>query len=393
MTFRFLLGLLSATALLTSPGMKAQQAAPPFQGTAFLDANIITERDASAFIGVRSKGTGLRTNFDRRVNAFRQINVSLFDALYADAPAVEVQVNSEFGRAEAEAVAAFYARATGQLPRSLRNDVRELWIHRGNEAFGGGNRSILIHTGTIAEQYLRDGMLEEVLMHEAVHTSLDATVSTSPAWLAAQRSDPSFISTYAQQNPTREDVAETFNTWFALRYRSDRLPAAMLNQIRAAVPARLAAFDALNLDLRPSLTKAQESDNYWITGLGPMQGRDLVISDALFSSGTSFGAGFNPADVRRTRWGSLSFRFLSCNEAEVSWSPVDARFAAGRYRLERIAANAGQRACEANPNAPAASWVSGTWWGGGARSGEGFLIDALEGGQVFVAWFTYGAPR
>ena len=36
------------------------------------------------------------------------------------------------------------------------------------------------------------------------------------------------------------------------------------------------------------------------------------------------------------------------------------------------------------------SWVAGSWFGGAARSGEGFLIDVLEGGQAFVAWFTYG---
>jgi len=371
----------------------AQSAQPPFTGTSFLHPNIVIASDATSFVALSPKGSGLRTNFDRRVAQFRQINVWLFDAIYADGSPVEVQVNTEFAATEAHIVGAFYARAIGQLPKSLRSDVREIWIHRGNEAFGGGNNSILIHTGSLAEGYIRDGFLEEILMHEATHTSLDGAVASSSAWLAAQRSDATFISDYAQQNPTREDVAETFNAWFALRHRSHRIPSAMQTQIRSAIPARLAALDALNLELNPALTKAKENDNYWITGLGRLQGNELLINDALFSTGAAFGTNFNPGDVRRSRWGTLRFRFHGCNDAEVTWTSSDPAFGSGGYRLNRIAPNAAQRSCEANPNSAPSNWVAGTWFGGGARSGEGFFVDVLEGGQVFVAWFTYGTAR
>ena len=53
---------------------------------------------------------------------------------------VEVQVNPEFGEAEALALAEKYSRAVGRLPAFLLTDVDTLWIHSGNEGFGGGNR-------------------------------------------------------------------------------------------------------------------------------------------------------------------------------------------------------------------------------------------------------------
>ena len=60
--------------------------------------------------------------------------------------AVEVQVNPEFGEAEALSVAEKYSRAVGRLPAFLLADVDTIWIHRGVEAFGGGNRECRITT-------------------------------------------------------------------------------------------------------------------------------------------------------------------------------------------------------------------------------------------------------
>ena len=66
-------------------------------------------------------------------------------------------------------------------------------------------------------------MLDETLVHEAAHTSLDPTHASSAGWLAAQAADGVFISTYAADHPLREDVAESFLTYLAVRYRSDRM--------------------------------------------------------------------------------------------------------------------------------------------------------------------------
>ena len=92
--------------------------------------------------------------------------------------------------------------------------METVWIHRGTEPFGGGNNNLLIHTGR-ADLYAADGILEETLVHEAAHTSLDAAHASAPAWLAAQSADPTFISTYARDFPNREDIAESVLPYLA----------------------------------------------------------------------------------------------------------------------------------------------------------------------------------
>ena len=55
-------------------------------------------------------------------------------------------MNPEFGSSEALLVAEKYSRAVGRLPAFLLADVDTIWIHRGLEAFGGGNRQYKINT-------------------------------------------------------------------------------------------------------------------------------------------------------------------------------------------------------------------------------------------------------
>ena len=46
--------------------------------------------------------------------------------------------------------------------------LTSITIHNGKKPFGGGNRDILVHTGSGAD-LRRDGFLEEVIFHEACH--------------------------------------------------------------------------------------------------------------------------------------------------------------------------------------------------------------------------------
>jgi len=110
--------------------------------------------------------------FDRRVNGWITARAYLFDAQFDDGLDIEIQVNPEFSAAAAVAEASKYAESIGRLPTLLRAGVETVWIHRGRKLFGGGNKNILIHL-QMAEEYMRDGFLEEALMHEGVHSSLD----------------------------------------------------------------------------------------------------------------------------------------------------------------------------------------------------------------------------
>jgi hypothetical protein len=218
---------------------------PPFSGTIFIDPDIITASDPTTFQTLTFQGQGTRTMFDRRVNAFVQLQAYLFNATFSDGLATEVQVNPEFGTAEAARVQADkYALVIGRLPRVLRVSVATVWIHQGVQPFGGGNNNLLIHIGQ-GDLCLADGILEETFVHEAAHTSLDAAHASAPGWTAAQTKDGTFISTYARDNPQREDIAESFLPYLAVRYRSARITQALANTILQTIPNRIAYFDAL----------------------------------------------------------------------------------------------------------------------------------------------------
>src|SRR5262249_49389181 len=143
-----------------------------------------------------------------------------------------------------------FAPVIGQLPNVLRSNVRTVWIHQGVQPFGGGSNSLTIHTGQ-ADLYAAEGILQETLIHEACHASLDDGYENAAGSLAARRADPGFISTYARDYPAREDIAESFLPWFAVRYRANRISAELANTIRTTIPNRMAYFDDQHFNMFP----------------------------------------------------------------------------------------------------------------------------------------------
>jgi hypothetical protein len=249
MKIQFRASLLLVSLLTGAPYLA--QAAPITPGTVFLDPDIVTASDPTSFTGLSYAGVGTVLMFDRRIDGFALFEAFLFDATFSDGLAAQIQVNSEFGSAAAAQIEAQkYGSVIGQIPTALRTEMETVWIHRGLFPFGGGNNNILIHTDQ-GDEYAAAGFLEEVFIHEGAHTSLDPTHAASPLWLAAQAADADFISTYAQDFPTREDVAESFLPWLALRHRSDRIDPALGLAIAGVIPNRLAYFDAQDFDLFP----------------------------------------------------------------------------------------------------------------------------------------------
>ena len=123
-------------------------------------------------------------------------------------------------------------------------------------AWGGGNNDILIHTDYYTGNFLK--CVEEVMMHEAGHTSLDPTwggsVKKNP-WKKAAKADDKFISQYAKDFPEREDVAETIQAWIAARCKSDRISKSTYKKITKGIPNRLKYLDEQNYDLYPMVCK------------------------------------------------------------------------------------------------------------------------------------------
>jgi hypothetical protein len=223
---------------------------PPYHGTIFLESKILTEEDPTSFVAISDSGTGRRRMFDRRANDWVDVDAWLFPAEFDDGQTIEVQVNPEFEKEAARNEAEFYARVIGRLPRCLRDHVKTVWIHAGKRLFGGGNRNLLIHTEQ-GKEYLKDGILEETLCHEASHTSLDGIHARSDRWRTAQSLDNAFISKYAKENPEREDVAETFLLYLALTHRRDRISEELATTVSTTVPNRLKYFEGIDWDLYP----------------------------------------------------------------------------------------------------------------------------------------------
>lgn len=235
------------------------EAKPPFGGTIFVNRDIITPDDPTAFKSLTKSGRGQRKMFDRRARKWITADAHLFVATFDDGQEMEVQVNPEFDSGQALEEAQKYLPVIGQLPFALRKDVETVWIHKGKHGFGGGNRNLLIHTG-MGESYVSQGILAETFFHEASHTSLDAYHARNKEWIAAQEKDPEFISGYAKHNPKREDVAESYLLYFALRYKPDRIDSKLKETITKTMPNRIAYFDSVEFNMHPVKTKQADED-------------------------------------------------------------------------------------------------------------------------------------
>ena len=280
--------ILLAVFLLATLGREVQsedQTDPPYAGTVWIDPDIITPSDPTALVSVTDAGRGQRRMFDRRVSDWIVVNAYLFMARFDDGLTTEIQVNPEFDSAStAMAEASKYGGLIGQLPTLLRTGVETVWIHKGNASLSGGNNNILIHVDD-AEEAMARGYLEEGLVHEGVHASLDPTwmgIVTAVDWRAAPTADGNFISDYAREHPEREDIAESFLPYFAVRYLSARISRSYERTILETMSNRIAYFDRLlqaqsynpkhpiTADLRQSLSFAHFGNGGSITS-------DLVL--------------------------------------------------------------------------------------------------------------------
>ena len=82
-----------------------------------------------------------------------------------------------------------------------------------------------------------------------------------PKWIAAQKADGEFISNYAKDSPNREDLAESYLPYFAVRYRPDRISKSLAKKIKQTIPNRIKYFDSLALDMYPVIKREAPSVN------------------------------------------------------------------------------------------------------------------------------------
>tara|TARA_B110000858_G_scaffold113228_1_gene129498 strand:+ start:323 stop:1306 length:984 start_codon:yes stop_codon:yes gene_type:complete len=226
---------------------------PPYDGTIFISGNIITQEDTSTYDSVVYNGMASRTMYDRRDGgAWNTIEPHIFPAFFRDGPNIEIQINPEFTLEEAQLEATKYAFLVGQLPIALRKDIETMWIHKGIEGYGGGNNNILIHTGMTAsyEEHDTGNITEETLIHEAAHTSIDAYCYNEADWEEAVQNDNNrYISLYAKDYPNREDIAELFLLYVALKYFPERINQEITDNALSTSLHRILYFDKQAYDM------------------------------------------------------------------------------------------------------------------------------------------------
>ena len=177
------------------------QATPPFDGTIFLDPDIITSEDSTTYKSLSYNGTGMRTMYDRR-SGWVDLEPFLFDTNFSDLPGIEIQVNPEFGSMEEALLQAErFAPVIGRLPKCLRVDVKTVWIHKGDNPFGGGNNNLLIHTGQADDYVSSESWRKPWCMKHPIHRWMAPTPTQMSGSLP--KKDGEFISTYAWDNPYR----------------------------------------------------------------------------------------------------------------------------------------------------------------------------------------------
>ena len=226
---------------------------PPYSGTVWITPHILGPSDPTSLGSVTYTGRGMREVYDWRAAMWITVDAYLFEVQFGE-QTVEFQVNPEFGSEEAarEQVDTF-APAMGHLPAVLMSKLREVEINAGEGLPRASSYDglIVIHTDDEAlQRALRDGFLEEVYLHEAAHLTLDPFYD-APGWRSAQRADGAFISEYARDHSDREDLAESFLSYFAVRHRPDRLTVAELRFMMMTTPNRLAYFDEQQFDMSP----------------------------------------------------------------------------------------------------------------------------------------------
>ena len=138
-----------------------------------------------------------------------------------------------------------------------------------------------------------------------------------------------------------------------------------------------------------------EVNHQWLIGVGEIVDNKITVETFSSTRGGYFGEDFNIDEISAIDWGSLTIEFTGCNDASMSYqSNVQDdgyEFGNGGYNLVRLAENKAVQCCldKGFESVKTKGWMSGTFFGGESRSGEGFLIDVLSDSLVIVTMYTY----
>ncbi|HKJ16331.1 MAG TPA: hypothetical protein VJ984_03140 [Xanthomonadales bacterium] len=141
----------------------------------------------------------------------------------------------------------------------------------------------------------------------------------------------------------------------------------------------------------PTESAAIDNHGFFLIGVGNIVERSISVDSMIYTTGGQWGVDLNPAEIGEQVWGTVLIEFTGCNQATITFVSDEPVFGSGEYEIVRLASSPLGDACEAIgfANVEDFLWMSGHWFGGADRSGEGFSIDVINGNQVIVTWYSY----
>ncbi len=133
---------------------------------------------------------------------------------------------------------------------------------------------------------------------------------------------------------------------------------------------------------------AAGSDQAWLVGVGEIDDQNVHFQELLITTGSGFGTGFDPDSFQTEVWGELTLSFHDCNSGVARWAGPEG-WGSGQQRFDRLIEIPGLP-CGSEALSPSADkpGVSGQWFEP-SRSGQGWFIQEVAAGQIFIAWYSY----
>lgn len=208
------------------------------------EIDFITSEDPSAFKALRFLGRETQEMPDRRNDELMDKEPFVFEATFTDGSKVGIWAHSSFENVgKAERYAEMLCAPLGKLPPVMRGKLAHVVIHKGDAtAFGEAEGHFFVVYSENLEIRVRNHDLEETVFHESVHATLEMTYRKNPDWLAAQKADTGFITNYAADNSSLEDLPEAALFAYTLQKHPGRLPAEVESWVQKHMPNRLAFF-------------------------------------------------------------------------------------------------------------------------------------------------------
>lgn len=168
-----------ALALVMNPAL-GQSDMPPYQGTLYVDSNIISPLDRTTYDGITYSGMTVYHGWDARVANWVDIDVRMYHVDWSNGTSCLGMVDTTYVDADsAFKLVEIYGLALGRIPETLRAGVKGFCLMDGDSAISTSVDGIINIQNKEGLHMRRIGVLEETFVHEGTHASFDSLYATS----------------------------------------------------------------------------------------------------------------------------------------------------------------------------------------------------------------------